>query len=31
NRKVLYMREGKEYYSGNLYVPYDQEKIILSE
>lgn len=27
NRKTLYTKEGKEYYSGNLYVPNDMEEI----
>lgn len=28
-RKELYMEEGKPYYRGNLYVPYDLERIVL--
>ncbi|MGI6070280.1 MAG: MBL fold metallo-hydrolase [Blautia sp.] len=28
-RKELYMAEGEQYYHGNLYVPYDLEKILL--
>ncbi len=27
NRKVLYSEEGKQYYSGNLFIPYDLESI----
>lgn len=30
-RKELYTREGKEYFSGNLYVPDDGEKIVLKK
>ena len=29
NRKELYTAEGKEYYTGNLFVPYDLETIDL--
>ncbi len=29
HRKELYLEEGRKYYSGNLYVPYDLERIAL--
>lgn len=30
SRKELYLAEGKPYFSGNLYVPYDLERFVLS-
>ena len=29
HRKVMYMEEGRGYYNGDLYVPYDLEEIEL--
>lgn len=29
NRKEIYLNEGKNYYKGNLYIPYDLEEILL--
>lgn len=31
NRRELYSAEGKNYFSGNLFVPYDEEFIVLSD
>ncbi|MCI5504795.1 MAG: MBL fold metallo-hydrolase, partial [Eubacterium sp.] len=28
-RKSLYKKEARQYYKGNLYVPYDRESILL--